>query len=771
MGDIRTSADAAFRDYVNGPATDSHEPVKSEIRATFGVVEDRIDSVEDIATIGVKWTANTIRVRSTANVVIASALENGDTLNGVTLATGNHVFLGSQTAPAENGLYTVVASGAASRATFADSAAELAYIGFVLSEGTAGAGERWTLPLAAASITVGSTALNFAKVGVEVSVSAEVAAARGEEDTLDDRISGISDKLDHAVVEVDVVDWSARTPYHRATVTTPASQTDAFGISGLSVAFGPAEMPDGDFNAIYLPPTFRSLTGVADSNRWRTIRAGVRTDATDASNPGTTQLAVGSVLVDPSEHPLRALHIPLTDPITGLPKTVTPAALAGLDWMIWWDALAEDGTKATFSESIGTISGLTRRQTYYMGTGQGPTDEWSEYSGNPSFAFGLALLTDPEITQAFPPRMDYSHAALALCRPERVNAAMMRRFRMFAAKRVSGVAARHHHALIGDSWSTTTGYFSAYLTDRLIARYGDGGIGWIGLGSTGGTVQGEARGDVIPVATGAWTYSYHAGGASPDLAHAQSTTAGDSYSIPLPASPARSAVKLITIPAVAGAARYRWGGGSWTALNTSSAATAPQVYTLAGDPGGAVTLEIETVSGTFKPAGLDVQSASSGIIVHKLGSSGSSAANWTAPTAADWQAGITALGIESASILTGTNDEAARVTPAEFKESLRTIITRLRAAVPGMDIALVMPPENQNGYETAMPDLSAAALELALEMRCTFCDLQPSFGDPYKPTEYGDGGAFPLFNADNTHPSDAGAHVIAEAQDRLLALS
>lgn len=166
MGTISTSASASFRDYATAgvPASGAHEPVKSEVRATFDVVENELEAVEALATVGVKWTPNTIRVRSTANVAIATALENGDTLNGVTLATGNHVFLGSQSAPAENGIYTVVASGAASRATFADTAAELAAIGFRISEGTVGAGEQWTLPLASSAITVGTTALNFALI-------------------------------------------------------------------------------------------------------------------------------------------------------------------------------------------------------------------------------------------------------------------------------------------------------------------------------------------------------------------------------------------------------------------------------------------------------------------------------------------------------------------------------------------------------------------------------------------------------------------------------
>lgn len=55
------------------------------------------------------------RVATTANVALSTALENGDTLNGVTLATGDVVFVWQQTTGAENGLYVVKASGTPDR--------------------------------------------------------------------------------------------------------------------------------------------------------------------------------------------------------------------------------------------------------------------------------------------------------------------------------------------------------------------------------------------------------------------------------------------------------------------------------------------------------------------------------------------------------------------------------------------------------------------------------------------------------------------------------
>src|SRR5690606_5071106 len=99
----------------------------------------------------------------------------------------------------ENGLYSVVAAGAASRAAGADSAAELAHIGFVVQEGTVGAGEQWTLALDAADITVGTTELDFSLYQVAQGYQAEITAARGDEASLSDAL-GLKAPLDGAAL-------------------------------------------------------------------------------------------------------------------------------------------------------------------------------------------------------------------------------------------------------------------------------------------------------------------------------------------------------------------------------------------------------------------------------------------------------------------------------------------------------------------------------------------------------------------------------------------
>jgi hypothetical protein len=74
---------------------------------------------------------------TTANIDLTADLQNGDTLDGVTLVTGDRVLVKDQTDATANGLYIVVASGAASRDPEHDTIAELSGGMVVVNQGTA----------------------------------------------------------------------------------------------------------------------------------------------------------------------------------------------------------------------------------------------------------------------------------------------------------------------------------------------------------------------------------------------------------------------------------------------------------------------------------------------------------------------------------------------------------------------------------------------------------------------------------------------------------
>lgn len=102
-----------------------------------------------------------VRVATAAAGTLATSFENGDTVDGVVLATGNRILIKDQASGAENGIYTVNASGAPTRATDADVSAEVTAGMFVfVEEGSTNADTGWVLTTDGA-ITLGTTPIAF----------------------------------------------------------------------------------------------------------------------------------------------------------------------------------------------------------------------------------------------------------------------------------------------------------------------------------------------------------------------------------------------------------------------------------------------------------------------------------------------------------------------------------------------------------------------------------------------------------------------------------
>lgn len=116
----------------------------------------------DAKVAGLSWK-QAVRAATTTAGTLSSSFENGDTIDGVTLATGDRILIKNQSTASENGIYTVNASGAPTRATDADSGAELVNASVYVSEGTTQADTQWTCSTNA-PITVGSTSIAFSQL-------------------------------------------------------------------------------------------------------------------------------------------------------------------------------------------------------------------------------------------------------------------------------------------------------------------------------------------------------------------------------------------------------------------------------------------------------------------------------------------------------------------------------------------------------------------------------------------------------------------------------
>lgn len=119
-----------------------------------------------------------VRVVATANVVIATALENGDSLDGVTLATGDLVLLTAQSTTHQNGVYVVPASGAASRHPDFDAYDDYPGSYFSVMEGTTKADTLWRCTSNRGG-TLGSTSIVISEAGVADGDKGDITVASG----------------------------------------------------------------------------------------------------------------------------------------------------------------------------------------------------------------------------------------------------------------------------------------------------------------------------------------------------------------------------------------------------------------------------------------------------------------------------------------------------------------------------------------------------------------------------------------------------------------
>lgn len=104
-----------------------------------------------------------VRVATTAAGTLTSDFENGDTVDGVVLATGNRILIKDQAAGTENGIYTVNASGAPTRAADFNTGDSVAAAFVFVETGTANSDSGWLCTNNAGSDVVATDALVFAK--------------------------------------------------------------------------------------------------------------------------------------------------------------------------------------------------------------------------------------------------------------------------------------------------------------------------------------------------------------------------------------------------------------------------------------------------------------------------------------------------------------------------------------------------------------------------------------------------------------------------------
>jgi len=103
-----------------------------------------------------------VRVATISAGTLATAFENGDVIDGVTLVTGDRILIKNQSSAGENGIYTVNISGAPTRATDMNTAGEVDGTFVIVEDGTVQSGTIW---LTVSEVTnLGTDVITFTQV-------------------------------------------------------------------------------------------------------------------------------------------------------------------------------------------------------------------------------------------------------------------------------------------------------------------------------------------------------------------------------------------------------------------------------------------------------------------------------------------------------------------------------------------------------------------------------------------------------------------------------
>ncbi len=125
-----------------------------DTKATTSYVNDAVAGLR---------TRIVVEAATTANIDLSADLQNGDTIDGVTLATGDEVLVKNQSTGSQNGIYTVVSSGTANRSTEYDSIDELSGQMVIVNQGTAN-DNKFFLCSTNSNASLGSDSITFTQV-------------------------------------------------------------------------------------------------------------------------------------------------------------------------------------------------------------------------------------------------------------------------------------------------------------------------------------------------------------------------------------------------------------------------------------------------------------------------------------------------------------------------------------------------------------------------------------------------------------------------------
>ena len=241
-GDITLSLPSAVT--FPGTVTLNAAPTEDLQAATKGYVDSVAQGLDIKAS---------VKAATTENGTLATAFDNGSVIDGVTLATGDRILIKNQTDATANGIYVVAASGAPTRSTDMNAAAEFPGAFTFVEQGTTNADTGYVCTNN--SVIVGTTEITFA----QFSGAGSYVAGNGL------TLTGNSFSINTAVT----VDVSTAQTLTNKTLTSPSITTPT--VTGLtlndsSIVFEGSSADDHETTLTVTNPTAdRTITFKDDS--------------------------------------------------------------------------------------------------------------------------------------------------------------------------------------------------------------------------------------------------------------------------------------------------------------------------------------------------------------------------------------------------------------------------------------------------------------------------------------------------------------------------
>lgn len=324
---------------------------------------------------GLSWKQS-VRAATTANGTLATAFANGQVVDGVTLATGDRILLKNQATGSQNGIYVVAASGAPTRATDADTNAELPTATVFVREGTTNADTQWTCTNDA--ITLGTTSVVFVQVAGAGTYSGGTGITlTGNQFSADTSVvatlTGIQTLTNKSIAATQLTGTlaAAQFPALTGNVTTVAG--------GLATTIGAGVVTNamlaGSIAAAKLVGSDIVTVGIVGTGTWNASVIGPAYGGTGVANNAASTLAIsGNYAMTLTVTGITGLTLPITGTLTTLAgvetltnKTLTAPTISG-GTHVGLTGLAVRDTSTAFDVTVAATSStaLTAARTFTL---------------------------------------------------------------------------------------------------------------------------------------------------------------------------------------------------------------------------------------------------------------------------------------------------------------------------------------------------------------------------------------------------------------------